>query len=81
MGRTCKEDDKLITEIYNSNLKENGFLHIMDARPKVNAMGNKAKGLGIYFLFLFLFLFYILLFYILLLFLLFFLFCVSCFFL
>jgi hypothetical protein len=34
-GRTSKEDEKLMKEIYNTNERENTVLHIMDARPKV----------------------------------------------
>lgn len=45
-GNSCKEDEALIKAIIDASPRERSHLSIIDARPKVNAVGNKMKGLG-----------------------------------
>ena len=44
-GRTCQADEKLIQSIMDANAQSHR-IYIYDARPKVNAVANMAKGGG-----------------------------------
>jgi alpha-tubulin suppressor-like RCC1 family protein len=45
-GRRSPEDEKLLRCIVESNPQSDGVLHILDARPKANAVANQAVGAG-----------------------------------
>lgn len=46
-GKRCAEDEALIQAILQVNPTNNKQLHILDARPRRNAVANQAKGLGV----------------------------------
>ncbi|CAF2432659.1 unnamed protein product [Rotaria sp. Silwood2] len=46
LNRKCQDDMDYLHEIANTNVNEGSKLFIIDARPKVNALANKANGGG-----------------------------------
>ncbi|CAF3657661.1 unnamed protein product [Rotaria socialis] len=46
LNRKCQHDIDYLHEIANTNLRKGSELFIFDARPKVNAIANKAQGGG-----------------------------------
>ncbi|CAF5090565.1 unnamed protein product, partial [Rotaria magnacalcarata] len=46
LNRKCQHDIDYLHEIANTNLNKGSELFILDARPKVNAIANKAQGGG-----------------------------------
>ncbi|CAF4628725.1 unnamed protein product [Rotaria sp. Silwood1] len=46
LNRKCQDDIDYLHEIANTNVNQGSKLFILDARPKVNALANKANGGG-----------------------------------
>ncbi|UJR26804.1 hypothetical protein I4U23_008117 [Adineta vaga] len=46
LNRKSQDDVEYLQEIANTNVNQNSSLYILDARPKVNAIANKANGGG-----------------------------------
>ncbi len=44
-GKRCREDEKFVSSIMDANAQSHR-IYIYDARPKVNALANMAKGGG-----------------------------------